>query len=175
MKMKKVILKSVPEYEGLYVADNYGNIYNAKTMRKLKLCESHHGYKRIMLFKNGKGKTFAVHRIIATLFVDNPHNFSEVNHKSENTSDNSAENLEWCTRKYNINYGNRLDKFMMKTVQKDLSGNIIAEYKSQAEASKQTGISQGSISNACSGRCKTAGGYIWYCERLLKEIGNEQT
>ena len=46
-------IKDIAGYEGLYKADSNGDIYNAKTMKKLKLSESHHGYKRIMLFKNG--------------------------------------------------------------------------------------------------------------------------
>jgi hypothetical protein len=45
--------------------------------------------------------------------------------------------------------------------QKDKNNNIIAEYLSQAEAFRQTGIRQGDISACCLGKQKTAGGFIW--------------
>lgn len=156
-----VTVKDVIGYEGIYKADIYGNIYSIKTGKKRKLVNEHHGYKRVMLYKNGKGKAFFVHRIIAELFVQNPNQYKEINHINEDKSDNRAENLEWCTRYYNIHYGNRIQSMSKRTIQKLKGGNIIAIFDSQAEASRKTGISQGSISNACSGRCKTAGGYIW--------------
>ena len=46
-----------------------------------------------------------VHRIVAETFINNPNNYKYVNHKDENPSNNCVTNLEWCTQKYNINYG----------------------------------------------------------------------
>lgn len=46
-------------------------------------------------------------------------------------------------------------------VQKDLYGNIIAEFVSQSQASRLTGVRQGCISACCLGIQKTAGGFIW--------------
>lgn len=56
-----------------------------------------------------------VHRIVAEAFIPNPNNLPCVNHKNENKLDNRAENLEWCTHEYNMNYGtanNRRSKTM---------------------------------------------------------------
>ena len=153
--------KDIPGYEGLYAADSDGNIWSYYHKKILKLANSHHKYKRIQLYKNGEFKTFAVHRIVASLFVENPYSYNEINHKNEDASDNRAENLEWCTRKYNVNYGNRIKNLSKKIVALDKNNNVISEYPSQAYASRVTGISQGSISNACSGRSHTAGGYKW--------------
>ncbi len=47
------------------------------------------------------GKCFAVHRMAATLFIPNPDNLPQVNHKDENRSNNNVENLEWVTNKEN--------------------------------------------------------------------------
>ena len=75
------------------------------------------GYLRITLNKNGKYKTFAVHRLVAEAFIPNPNNLPEVNHKDENKQNNfvyinedgtvdlEKSNIEWCDRKYNNNYG----------------------------------------------------------------------
>lgn len=65
------------------------------------------GYKQVRLaIVRGKGKTFRVHRLVAENFIDNPNGYTEVNHKNEIRTDNRVENLEWCTHKYNSNYGN---------------------------------------------------------------------
>ncbi len=46
-------------------------------------------------------------------------------------------------------------------LQFDLKGQLIAEYGSQSEAERKTGISNTGISRACAGELKTAGGFIW--------------
>ena len=46
-----------------------------------------------------------VHRIIASLFITNPYNLSDVNHKDSNPSNNCVENLEWLSHKDNLEYG----------------------------------------------------------------------
>ena len=40
-------------------------------------------------------------------------------------------------------------------------GELIAEYPSTCEASRQTGCSQSSICSCCKGKLKSTGGYIW--------------
>lgn len=53
------------------------------------------------------------------------------------------------------------NKWSKTVLQLDLSGNIINEYFSIMESSRQTNINRGNISNVCTGRAKTAGGYKW--------------
>ena len=63
------------------------------------------GYNYVFLYKNNKRYVKSVHRLVATTFIPNPKKLPEVNHKDENTTNNKAENLEWCDRLYNANYG----------------------------------------------------------------------
>lgn len=48
-----------------------------------------------------------------------------------------------------------------KKVQQILNSNIVAEFVSISEASRQTKINVSNISSCCKGFLKTAGGYIW--------------
>ena len=68
------------------------------------------GYLKVKLIKNGTGKYAYVHRLVALAFIDNPNHYTEVNHKDENPKNNTVENLEWCTRSYNMSYGTIQDR-----------------------------------------------------------------
>lgn len=73
---------------------------------RIRKCEvGSNGYLHVLLCKNGKYITHNVHRLVAETFIPNPDNLPEINHKDENKENNCVDNLEWCTRKYNMNYG----------------------------------------------------------------------
>lgn len=48
------------------------------------------------------GNNEYVHRLVAKAFIDNPNNLNEINHKDEDKSNNRVDNLEWCTKSYNV-------------------------------------------------------------------------
>ena len=101
------------DYRGLYQVSNFGRIRNIK--KSIKIIKNNHnncGYSTIGLSKNGKRKYFMIHRLVAYMFImnDDKINKTQVNHKDENKNNNNVENLEWCTCKYNINYGNHNKK-----------------------------------------------------------------
>lgn len=82
--------------------DSRGHLRNARILRQhVQRC----GYKQIGLHKDGKEKKVLVHRLVAEAFLENPHNYTDVNHKDENKRNNLVSNLEWCNRSYNCLHG----------------------------------------------------------------------
>lgn len=56
----------------------------------------------------GKRKVKYVHRAVAELYLKNPDNKKEVNHKDGNKLNNSLSNLEWCTHRENILHAHKI-------------------------------------------------------------------
>lgn len=102
--MQKEIWKPVKGYEGFYEISNYGNVKNVQRGNLRKLLLNKDGYVEILLSKNGSVKSVRVHRLVAEAFIPNPDKKPEVNHKDYNKSNNYIENLEWTTRKENVNH-----------------------------------------------------------------------
>ena len=139
--------------------------------------DSKNKYLLVNLSKNRINKNFLVHRLVAHMFVDGYFENADINHKDENTLNNNADNLEWCTRKHNINYGNH-NKNMVKTRKEngifkginhpnlgslierwDKQGNLL-DMKYQFEYVKM-GFLSSSITNCCKGKYKTHKGFIF--------------
>ena len=139
------IWRDVEGYEGLYQVSNMRRVkslnYNRTGKeRALKLQKDKDGYLRACLCKEGKIKNCQVHRLVGQAFLENPEGYPEINHKDENPLNNCAENLEWCTREYNNNYGARNEK-VGKTMGRPVrcvETNTI--YFSACEAQRKTGI-----------------------------------
>ena len=100
-----------------------------------------------------------VHRLVASAFIPNPNNLPEINHKDEDKTNNQADNLEWCNRTYNNNYGSRMEKMlktiepkMRKVAQWDWEGNLIKIYPSFNQASRETNISHGTLGRILRGQ-----------------------
>lgn len=53
-------------------------------------------------------KIVKLHRLVATLFIPNPHNHPQVNHIDGNKLNNNDWNLEWCTQLHNMQHSHRM-------------------------------------------------------------------
>lgn len=84
------------------------------------------GYKIAQMRYNGKIRNTTIHRLVAETFIQNPNNYPEVNHKDENKLNNSVDNLEWCTHKYNVNYGTVIERITKKNRERPNEQKVIA-------------------------------------------------
>lgn len=161
------IWKDIKGYEGYYQVSNLGRIRSCRYDKLLEGYPDKDGYISICLCVNYKSKRFQIHRLVAETFIPNLYNLPEVNHKDENPSNNNSNNLEWCDRIYNMNYGTckyRMGLHRRKPVnQYSKEGKFIKEYSSMKEAAILNNIKLNNISCCCNHikNYKTAGGYIW--------------
>lgn len=191
--MEKEVFKDVLGYEGLYQVSNFGRVKSLKRknvfycgLKKeylerpvkekiLNFSKSNRGYLQVCLTKNGKYKTYTVHRLVAKAFIDNPLNKKTVNHIDGNKLNNCANNLEWATSSENNKHAfdNGLSKphNQRKVNQYDLEDNFIKTWNSIAEFLKENNINlkNSGITSCCKGKQKTAYGYKWkYADEELK-------
>lgn len=162
--MFKEVWKDVKGYEGKYQVSNLGrvkslNYHRSGKERLLSLAHDKDGYLYVCFHKNGKQKLYKVHRLVAIAFIPNPDNLPCVNHKDENPSNNRVENLEWCTQKYNINYGTRTKRMSKAQSKPVICITTKRIFKSFVEASKYYKVDKGNICHCCKGEQKSAGKY----------------
>lgn len=176
--------KDCKGFESFYQVSNEGRVrsmavWSHKYQKVLKRKTPHlnsiettkDGYKRVLLCSYGVHHHCAVHRLVAQAFIENPHNLPCINHKDENPSNNCVDNLEWCTYKYNSNYGTLPKRISERQInnpalsrvvsQYTLNGEFVASYPSIREAERITGIDNTMISRVCRGKSKFAKGYVW--------------
>ena len=188
------IWKDVDGFDKNYQISNYGDVRIKRSdgsFKQLKPTKFGKGYLHINLVKNGKQKSFQIHRLVAEAFVSNPKNLPIINHKDENPLNNCVNNLEWCTYSYNTNYGTRLERYrktckqnhsterFLKTMKTrgrfcaekevlclDEQMNIVAEYKSVADGARAIGVRPETIrsimrKNKEKGKKWKSYGFLW--------------
>lgn len=184
------IWKDICGFEGLYKISSYGRIkslhyYGGNRVKILKPVKDSDGYLTIGIWKDKKRYSKKMHRLVAEAFIPNPENFPQINHKDEDRENNHVENLEWCTNKYNVNYGNHSlhaaqaqmgkrhtaehimkiranapgSKAVLMINPDDMS--IVVEYVSGSEAARQIRGTATNVAYACRNQGTKYKGYFW--------------
>ena len=164
----KEIWKDIEGYEGSYQVSNLGRIKNIKfkTQRILKQRQLADGHLTIGLCKNNSIKRHLVHRLVANSFIPNPNSLPIINHKDEDPTNNCVDNLEWCTNKYNSNYGTKNKRISESLKGKNWRRKIICvetseTFDSAKEINRKYGYHYQTILYCCKGKFNTAYGYHW--------------
>lgn len=165
-------------YEGLYEISNNGRvkrlerfltcsrgiIYHLKERILSSKPNKNSGYVTVNLSKNGVKTNHSVHRLVAELFVDNPHNNNVVNHVDEDRANNRAQNLEWVTHSENLAHNGAFlkgrEKIKRRVYQYTLDGELVRTYNYAKEV-LEYGFRPNAVTQVCLGRKKTHYGYCW--------------
>lgn len=100
------IWKPIPGYEGRYEVNVFGQVWSRNTHNYLKPNRMRHGYLCVHLYSGGKHtrKVCTIHQLVAKAFIKNPRRYTEINHKNFDREDNRVDNLEWVSRKENVQH-----------------------------------------------------------------------
>ena len=180
---------------GNYEVSNFGKVRNKNTKRILREYTKS-GYSIVGLSKNGIIKSFSIHRLVGLLFIDNPDNKPEINHKDKNKNNNNINNLEWVTSKENnIHKCDEIRKNKKKIMNNqnikinkfDMCNNFLKTYNSIIDAANDIFINnnltnninsiRNGISRVINGKYKSSFGYRWeivnqnnYNNEIWKEV-----
>lgn len=142
------VWKDIIGYEGVYQVSNLGNVkslerkrFNGRVLvnKKSQIMKQYilkNGYCSTRLYKDGKSKNHLIHRLVAIAFIPNPQNLPQVNHKDENKGNNCVDNLEWCDRVYNNNYGTAQQRHS-ESKRKNPPKAIMYEYEGETHCLKE--------------------------------------
>lgn len=181
------IWKDIVGYEGLYQVSNLGNVMSLEKYignkkgaiqyrppKVLKQYKNKFGYMRVYLTKNSIKKMYAVHRLVAIAFIDNPENKPCVNHIDNNRENNHLDNLEWCTYKENNNWAKKQGrrvfteewkrKISATRKKKPVIGTDDMEnhiYFPTVRSVVAGGFDPKAVIKCCKGKQKTHKGYKW--------------
>lgn len=157
-------MRDVVGYEG-YGITSCGRVYSYRSGRFLTPKLDRYGYYQVGIYdKSGKQRWVLLHRLVAQAYLDNSDNLPDAAHKDECSTHNWLNNLEWLSRKDNLNaplHRQRVsdNKIGKKHGVRCVETGII--YKSCRDAEEKTGISRHAISKCCRGICENAGKYHW--------------
>ena len=153
------VWKDVKGFEGRYQVSSMGRVRSLdrlivskvgqtyiKKGQNIKLSPNNNSYLRVSLSDGHRNYThYEVHRLVALHFVPGYKPGLVVNHKNEIKTDNRAENLEWCTYQYNLNYSDVVAWKRKAVYQYDMDGNFIAKHRCCAEVEKMLGVHHGAM------------------------------
>lgn len=172
----------IPETSGFYQASSLGRIRSIdRTIirmnrwglegqltikgRVIKPWADSNGYLVVYICGNGRRQAINVHRLVAMAFIPHPlQSELDVNHLDGLKQNNRTENLEWCTRKQNMEHALKYGLFDQRKplVAVPTSGGKPVLFGSSKEAAEILGVSsRQNISSAAAGKLRQAYGYFW--------------
>lgn len=154
-------MKQIQGYVNYFI-DMNGNVYNSVTGKCLNSSNNYSGYKVITLYKNGVKKQHRLNRLVAECYLPNLDNKTQVNHKNGIKSDNSVNNLEWCTP-----YENNIHAYKTGLKKGRIKGKVVINlengifYDSAKEAALSSNINYWTFVGYLNGNYNNKTSYVY--------------
>lgn len=122
------------------------------------------GYLKVRIGLCGeKRKNFVVHRLVAMVFIPNPHNKPQVNHIDGCKTNNTVTNLEWVTNQENCIHTYAAGITIRATGEKSPFAKLTdtqiaairADNRTHLSIAREYGVTRGHISRIKAGKCRT--------------------
>lgn len=162
--MQNEIWKDIPDYIGYYQVSSLGRVKSTQKKKHLiiKPWDDGRGYLCVCLCKNKINKKFKVHKLVAMAFLNHKPNLGfklVVDHINEIKHDNSVENLQIVTTRYNVSKS-------IKSAKSKYIGVVFDRNKWKAQI-----VIKGKLKNL--GRFENEYDAHLVYQKKLKEIENE--
>lgn len=156
-----------------YAVSNMGNVKNLRTGKVLNPSIRPDGYKSVLLSRDGKKMSIRVHQLVAQYFLEKEDDKTDINHKNGIKHDNRAENLEWCTKKENMQHAHDNGLMTSKYANKDIlvydyeTSEHLFTFQSVKQCAKFLGLNPSPIFRVLKGRNNHHHGYSFkYASRI---------
>lgn len=160
--MDDIEWRDVIGFEDYYMVSNTGLVFSKRACRLRKIrVNAQNGYAQLFLNGTNVKKMVYVHRLVAEAFIEKTPGLDFINHKDENKLNNNVSNLEWCTKRYNNLYNNKIAKSYKPIIQIDPYTREETWWESCIFPEKAKIANKKNISACCRGLRKHAGGYEW--------------
>jgi hypothetical protein len=143
----------IPGFEN-YIISKEGVVFSLSSNRIKKIQYNSRSYPYVKLSNKNGSQNISIHRLLAILYVDNPYNKPEVNHKDGNKANFSLSNLEWVTKSENSihAFSTGLSKVENKediNVYNWKTGQFVGSFKTEEAAAKTLTITSRGNINSC--------------------------
>ena len=139
-----------------------GKIWSYSRNKWLKPITKKNGYQQVHLSdNNGNKRWYLLHRVVWESVTGSPiPKGYEINHISENKTENMISNLELVSHKQNMNFGTRTQRCSKQVGAFNNNGELVITFPSAKEAGRQ-GFCYSSVAACCRGEQKTHKGFIF--------------
>lgn len=163
--------KPIEQFNGRYEVSSNGEVRSLITNKILRPAIDGWGYKRVAMMKDGKLVTQKVHRLVAQMFIPNPENKPQVNHKNGVKTDNWWMNLEWATQSENIRHAHANKLIIMprggdvynakEIIQYSECMEVLKVWDSASTVERELGYNGRNIRACANFQRRSCKGFIW--------------